>query len=319
VGHRGGRAARRSVVRPYGPGAGGFSFSGDGHLLATTGADNAVRLWDVATRQSHGPPLAGHVNWVRSVAFSPDGGLLATASADQRVRLWDVATSQPRGEPLTGHTNWVQSVAFSPDGTLLASASDDQTVRLWDPVSGRAIDQLTHTNRVNGVAFSRDGGQFATASDDGTVRLWRTEESISVSRRFAGHTGPVQDAGSACDECARRHCVVSADRLDAHGETAAAHITRGGEPALCPSAAATTYVGRPLQPQCGRPGSTRTLSRRGRGRLSGGPRSCPAVLRDALDATWPKSPRAARQRFAPPQARGRRSRPAGLQARDRRS
>jgi hypothetical protein len=45
----------------------------------------------------------------------------------------------------------------------------------------------------------------------------------------------------------------------------------------------------------------------------------PSGLRDALDATWPKSPRAARQRFAPPQARGRRSRPAGLQARDRRS
>ena len=35
--------------------------------------------------------LAGHTNWVRSVAFSPDGATLASGSGDNSVRLWSVA------------------------------------------------------------------------------------------------------------------------------------------------------------------------------------------------------------------------------------
>jgi WD40 repeat protein len=55
--------------------------------------DQTVRLWEVPTGQSL-KTLAGHTNWIWSVAFSPDGSLLASGSVDATVKLWDVQTGE---------------------------------------------------------------------------------------------------------------------------------------------------------------------------------------------------------------------------------
>ncbi|WP_405817547.1 WD40 repeat domain-containing protein [Streptomyces sp. NBC_01390] len=98
--------------------------------LATGGADNIVRVWNVSGTVN--AAVTGHTGPVTTVAFSPDGDTLATGSKDRTVRLWDTST---RGvypiDTLTGHTAEVTSVAFSPDGRTVASAGLDGTVRLW--------------------------------------------------------------------------------------------------------------------------------------------------------------------------------------------
>jgi len=60
------------------------AFSPDGRLLATTGSDATVRLWDVAGRRQVGEPMTGPAEWVFSVVFSPDGRLLASTSTSGR-------------------------------------------------------------------------------------------------------------------------------------------------------------------------------------------------------------------------------------------
>lgn len=118
-------------------GACGIAFSPDGKMLASSGADKTVRLWDVARRRPIGE-LQGHSNPVCGLAFSPNSKILASESIDEAVRLWDVASQQPLGDFFNSSNTskpeygFRADLAFNQQGTLLASTTAGNTVRVWD-------------------------------------------------------------------------------------------------------------------------------------------------------------------------------------------
>ena len=142
----------------------------EGTRLATSGADQTVRLWDISGRELN--TLKGHKAVVWSVAFSPDGKRIATGSADKTVKLWD-ASSGALLRTFDGHADAVAAVAFSPTGADLASGGADHLIRVWEIESGEEIRKFRgHANLVSSLAFSPDGKRIASGSADQTIKLW---------------------------------------------------------------------------------------------------------------------------------------------------
>jgi len=170
-------------------------FSPSNDLLASGGADKAVRLWDSAglTPIEQWPTTTadGHTATVTTVAFSADGTRLVSGSDDMTVRLWDVQAHQRIGDPLIGHQGQVLSVTIV--GNEIVSGGNESELRFWNAAVGQphtAAIAGSHKGPVTSVAISVDGRQIASGDVNGTVRLWSSYTGAHID------TMPEQAAGA---------------------------------------------------------------------------------------------------------------------------
>jgi WD40 repeat protein len=150
----------------------GMAVAPDGTWLALCGADQMVRVNDVATGQTRAT-MKGHTDELTAVAVSPDGSWLASGSKDGTVRIWDASTGQAEATQ-DSHAGSFTAIAVAPDGAWLASGGARGTVLIWDVATGqpRAALRAEHLPwGVSGVGVSPDGSWLASSSD-ADVRIW---------------------------------------------------------------------------------------------------------------------------------------------------
>ena len=66
--------------------------SPDGRMMASTGVENTIHLWEGIHRKRAGADLVGHPGLGLVAAFHPSGEILATGGFDTKVLLWDVGS-----------------------------------------------------------------------------------------------------------------------------------------------------------------------------------------------------------------------------------
>jgi WD40 repeat protein len=171
------------------------SFSPDSKLLATTGYDRLIKLWDVASGKEI-RVLKDHSDTVYSLSFSPDGKLLASGAADRAVKVWDVASGK-RLYTLGESTDWVYAVAWNPDGHHLAGTGVDKSIRVWEATAsgGKVVQSVfAHDEPVIKLAYSKDGKSLYSVSERGSIKAWDTAQMVEkkiYSIPVANASGPI--------------------------------------------------------------------------------------------------------------------------------
>jgi len=159
-----------------------LAFSPDGKKLAAGGADNVIRIWDLATDK---PTLVieQHADWILSLAFNPDGTRLVSGSRDKSARLFDAATGD-LDETYTGHGDFVTAVAWADEKSII-SASKTRTAHRWNVKdTKKAADFSGWENDPTRLLVM--GTNLFSASLDGKVRQHGLE-SKEVVREFERH------------------------------------------------------------------------------------------------------------------------------------
>jgi WD40 repeat protein len=166
-------------------------------LVASPGADGAVRIWDPRTGDDHRVLSApgGPVRVLAAVAT--DGRyLLASAGDDGAVRIWDLATGTLE-HTLAGPAAAVWSLCKVDAGGLglLAAGGEDERVWLWDPSTGQCVAALEVLDGpVRSLcAVPVDGRELlACGGDAGRVVLWDATDAAHERRILDRRDGPVR-------------------------------------------------------------------------------------------------------------------------------
>ncbi|MBU1121702.1 MAG: WD40 repeat domain-containing protein [Candidatus Omnitrophota bacterium] len=152
------------------------AFSSDGKYLASGGADQFIKVWDIASK-SLVKTIRAYTGTIDALQFSPDNSILASANLDNLIELWEAKDGGfYHVTSLTGHQGSVYSVSFHPNNKYLVSSGKDKEIRIW-PIGTKDTQKIleAHMHIVLDAKFSPKGGFLASGGADNIANLWRLD------------------------------------------------------------------------------------------------------------------------------------------------
>lgn len=133
-----------------------IDFSPNGRLLASSGDDGVIRLWDAYYGNLYAE-FRSNMTSALAVTFSPDGNTVYASGNDFIIYAFDALTGDVLKRFL-GHSGWVDKIIFhSTNREIMASTNG--SVIIWNLQTGKAISSF-HSNATD-FAFIPDGNSFA--------------------------------------------------------------------------------------------------------------------------------------------------------------
>jgi serine/threonine protein kinase/WD40 repeat protein len=164
-----------------------LAFSHAGDLLASTGRDGTVRLWNPWTGKEL---VRAEGVWGRPLEFSRDDRFLSVSREWSKARRWWEV--KPCREYRTLYSTFAKRVAtgyveFSADGRWLASVAHRDGLRLWD-VAAAEPAALLYAGEANGpyrnFLFAPDGRSVLARGARGLHRWPLTFEQNEAGRKL---------------------------------------------------------------------------------------------------------------------------------------
>ncbi|ESA35895.1 wd40 repeat-containing protein [Leptolyngbya sp. Heron Island J] len=174
----------------------GLAFHPQQPLLAATNLDGSLQIWNLETKKLE-QTIQAHEGATWDVDFSPMGDFLVSGGADQQVKVWSLDGRLL--QTLSGHQRMVWQVAVSPTDQTISSASLDGTAKVWT-AEGQLISTIpaaTADSSIWSVAFSPTKNIMAMAGDDAVIQLW--ESATDSLRSLTGHTERIDRLAFSAD------------------------------------------------------------------------------------------------------------------------
>nr|PVC52337.1 hypothetical protein MACL_00000928 [Theileria orientalis] len=153
------------------------------NVLASTGADNSVGLYDIRANT----PIRKVILRLRSnaVSWNPQNPINFTvANEDSNLYTFDTRKLQKALIVHKDFTNSVTDVDYSPTGKEFVAASFDKCIRLFT-MEGRSREVYSNRRMQNVLCcrFSLDGRFVCSGSSDMCVRIWKSNASEPMGPR----------------------------------------------------------------------------------------------------------------------------------------
>ena len=158
-------------------------------LLASSGQDGAVKLWDVGAGQhtataALGPDWVDHLAWRPADAQRP--GLLFAAAGRKLVAIRADGSLAHDFKPAP---KTITALAVQPAGGAVAAAYFGGVV-LWDADDFVAQKELPYGNGIQCLAWSPDSRWLVSGNQDPSVHLWIPEQDLEL--HMSGYEGKVK-------------------------------------------------------------------------------------------------------------------------------
>jgi WD40 repeat protein len=152
--------------------AGGLAFSPNGKLVASTGNDRIIKVWDASTG-AHLQSFEGHTDYIPQLIFADDRTIWSRGF-DATTRSWDLETGKQ--EIFTAlQPQWVLVLARSPDCKWLAFGSYTPTFSLLHRPTGKLTSYPAVGNRLRQLIFTQDNRSIIGITDDRYLNRWQLD------------------------------------------------------------------------------------------------------------------------------------------------
>jgi WD40 repeat protein/class 3 adenylate cyclase/energy-coupling factor transporter ATP-binding protein EcfA2 len=188
------------TTNPPGGGAQSISFSPDSKRVAVPGAPGTVGIWEVATGERVGKPVAIGSATVSEAIFAGGGRTLIASDDSGSVSIVDVASGRPVRPPLSVGSKPAGLLDVSPDGRLLAAATYEGSVFVWDPKTGAQYGAplTSDTSPGNDVVFSPDGQTLVSTHLRSAV-VWNIGGEQVIGKPLGGPSDLTTDVSFSPD------------------------------------------------------------------------------------------------------------------------
>eukprot|EP00271_Cylindrocystis_brebissonii_P013411 TRINITY_DN33209_c0_g1_i1.p1 TRINITY_DN33209_c0_g1~~TRINITY_DN33209_c0_g1_i1.p1 ORF type:complete len:375 (+),score=36.18 TRINITY_DN33209_c0_g1_i1:148-1272(+) len=186
-----------------------------GRRLASGSVDQTVRIWQVDSISSKGPPpremeLRGHKESVDNVAWDPlNPDIVASGSSDKSLRLWDI-----RSGKCVQHLGLKAeniNVVYRPDALEIAVGNNADELTIVDVRTFGVVWSRSYKHEVNEILWDLTGNLFLVSTGAGTVEVLDYKKGMQLMATLHAHTAGVYSLDN--DPLGRYIAAGAADAL----------------------------------------------------------------------------------------------------------